>query len=74
MSERKQSFVKAIELAQRCKSFAYKTCHEWREDTQAEGADWRDANELRELYFNLQVLRHSSEVVLQRAGLLKNSL
>ena len=36
-----------------------------------EGADWRDANEMRELYFNLQVLRHSSEVVLQRASLSK---
>ena len=71
MSEQKQNSVKAIELALRCKFFANKTCHEWREDTQAEGIDWRDANEMRELYFNLQVLRHSSEVVLQRAGLLK---
>ena len=71
MSERKQKSVKAIELALRCKSFASKTCHEWIEDTQAEGADWRDANEMRELYFNLQVLRHSSEVILQRDGLLK---
>jgi hypothetical protein len=71
MNERKQSSGKAIELAQWCKSFADKTCHEWREDTQPEGADWRDANEIRELYFNLQVLRHSSEVVLQRASLLK---
>ena len=71
MSERKQNSGKAIELARRCKAFADKTCHEWREDTQAEGADWRDANEMRELYFNLQVLRHSSEVVLQRASLLK---
>jgi hypothetical protein len=71
MSERKQNSGKAIELARGCKSFADKTCYEWREDTQAEGADWRDANEMRELYFNLQVLRHSSEVVLQRANLLK---
>ena len=74
MSEQKQKSGKAIELARQCKFFADKTCHEWREDTQAEGADWRDANEMRELYFNLQVVRHSSEVVLQRAGLLKNSL
>lgn len=71
MSERKQNSEKAIELARRSKSFAERTCHEWREDAQAEGADWREANEMRELYFNLQVLRHSSEVVLQRANLLK---
>jgi hypothetical protein len=71
MSEQKQNSGKAIELARCCKSFVDKTCHEWREDTQPEGADWRYVNEMRELYFNLQVLRHSSEVVLQRAGLLK---
>jgi hypothetical protein len=71
MSERKQNSGKAFELARRCKSFADNTCHEWREGNQAEGSDWRDANEMRELYFNLQVLRHSSEVVLQRASLLK---
>jgi hypothetical protein len=71
MSERKQNSGKAIKLARSCKSFADNTCHEWREDTQAEGADWREANEMRELYFNLQVLGHSSEVVLQRASLLK---
>jgi hypothetical protein len=71
MSERKQNFGKAVELARRCKFFADKTCHEWSEDTQAEGVDWRGANEMRELYFNLQVLRHSSEMVLQRASLLK---
>jgi hypothetical protein len=71
MNERKQNSGKAIELAWGCKSFADKTCHEWREDIQPEGADWRDAKEMRELYFNLQVLRHSSEVVLQRASLLK---
>ena len=69
MSERKQNSGKAIELARRCKSFADKTCQEWREKTQGEGANWRGANEMRELYFNLQVLRHSSEVVLQRASL-----
>jgi hypothetical protein len=74
MSERKQNFGKAIELALRCKYFADETCHEWTEDTQSEGGDWRAASEMRELYFSLQVLRHSSEVVLQRASLLNNSL
>ena len=69
MSERRQNSELAIELARRCKSFADKTCHEWREDTQAQGADWRDTSEMRELYFNLQVLRHSSEVILQRVSL-----
>jgi hypothetical protein len=74
MSERRQNPGATIELARRCKSFADKTCHEWREDTQAQGVDWRDTNEMRELYFNLQVLRHSSEVVLQRAAYLQNSV
>jgi hypothetical protein len=71
MSERKQNLDKATELARRCTSFAERTCHEWKEDTHAEGADWRGTNEMRELYFSLQVLRHSAEVVLQRARFLK---
>jgi hypothetical protein len=70
MSERKQNFGRAIELARRCKFFVDQSCHVWTEDAQAEGSDWRAASEMRELYFSLQVVRHSSEVVLQRASLL----
>jgi hypothetical protein len=65
--------TKAIELASKCKFFAEKTCKEWREETALDSTDWEGLREMREIYLSLQILRHSAEVVLQRARLIKSS-
>ena len=72
MIKSKQAYApKAIELASKCKSFVEKTCQEWREETAVDSTDWQGLREMREVYFSLQSLRHSAEVVLQRASLIK---
>ena len=68
----KQEYMeKAMELAARCKLFAEKTCQEWREETPVDATGWNGLMEMREVYFCLQTLRHASELVLQRAALIK---
>jgi hypothetical protein len=61
----------AVDVATRCKLFAEKTCRNWRDETPAD-TPYRDGlGEMRELYYSLQTVRHSAEVVLRRAKLIK---
>jgi hypothetical protein len=68
---KKEYIENAVDVATRCKLFAEKTCRNWREETPAAAPYWDGLGEMRELYYTLQTVRHSAEVVLQRAQLIK---
>jgi hypothetical protein len=66
-------FDNVIELATRCHNMAETTCQQWRKQTSGEEFGWQGSNELRELYFALQMLQHKADAVLERATILRSA-